>query len=769
MVNKEHLTSKGKTEEWAIDCIKHYISASQSSLSNATGSVSSLKDLYKAYNGELSMEHFKTTVNPYNETNQEFTRFPAQIRQFNIIKPLVDKLIGEYLDRPRNFMVTVINSDVESKYKKAEQAKLTEYMTKLVENELAALRGEEPPYQSMPTPKEVKEELANWNDERAVTAQQALDLLLSEINLEDKITLLIKHYVIAGYAVTQRDIFNNTIHWEPKNPIKFWFRGNEESPFIEDTEVQIYKTHKTAMQIISDFGNELTADDIEFLYKGSGGINIIAQIENGIRSTSDMYYNNQETASKGFATSETDVLEVAHVVWKAVCKKGRITTINKEGFEEYTFVDDTYKPSAFEDVEWGYYPEFWEGYCIAGVLYKSIQRLPIVMEAVDNPTDIKSCYNGVVYSNVNTVNKSIVEMAMPYQISYSILKYNLELTLAKNIGTLITLPIDLIPNEDGWNLDKMLYYMKATGFMFVANNDGGNRIQSVVADLLSYVEKQYRICELINEELMELFGFNKPRLGQQTASTGLGLSKEMTYTSSLISEHIFKSLDDLLRKDLNVLLHYTKFAWRNGKKGMMNVSDKERARYSINPADYSDVSLGVVVTNSAKEKDSLNKVKALVEAMANNGADPGMLIEVTKSNNIASLAEKVKVFTKNKQEFEAQQAQQAQQASKEIVDQQTAQSQAKIDSDEKIAFAKMQNDLAIAQMKVQATPIVEDIVEPVVASSNIDELSLLREHLKSEQTKVDQQLVNKELDIKNKAEDVKLQVARENKNKFDSK
>lgn len=767
MTHNAPINSIDKTEDWAIHCIKTFLGGATSITYNDYGSSVRLSELYKAYNGDLPLEVFKTTVNPFNAHGQ-LSRFPAEIREFNIIKPLVDKLLGEYLDRPRNFMVTVVNSDVESKYKKAEQQKYTDYFNKLVENNIAKLNNQEEPYQKIPDVNQIKEELKNWNDERAIAGQQALNLLISEIEYETKLPVLFKHFIIAGYAVTHRDIFNNTIHWKPKNPIKFWYKGNEESLFIEDSEVQVYRTNQSLNQIISHFGEELTEEELEMLQSKTGyGASLPALIEDGIRRTSDMYYEPGRIDSKGFNDSLDEVIEVAHVVWRTVCKKGRITTINEDGFEEYIFVDDTYKPSVLEEIEWGFYPELWEGYSLGGCIYKSIQRLPVVVEAIDNPTNIKSCYNGIVYSNLNTINKSIVEMAMPYQVSYSILKYNLELTLAKNIGTVLALPIDLIPNTDGWDVEKMLYYMKSTGFLFVNNNDGGNKISAIAADLLNYVEKQYEICELIKTELMELFGFNKPRLGQQSAQTGLGLSKEMTYTSTLMSEHIFKAFDDFIVKDLNVLLHYTKFAWRNGKKGMMNISDTERIRYSINPQDYSDVSLGVTVVNSAREKEALNKIKNVVEAMANNGASPELLVEVSKANNIASLQEKLKEYTKNQREYEEQQNQAAAEAAQKVVDTQSQQSQAKIESDEKIAFARMETDLAIARANLNTNVAEPNALPEVNNDSNINELELLKAHLDAEQKKIDNALKNKDLDIKSKAEDNKLKIAQENKNKYD--
>ena len=105
-IPKQKISTAKKTKQWGIDCVKGFIKESTFS---ATGKHDLLK-LYEAYNGQMRESDYNYVANPYNSSSGKKRNFPAKLRNYNIIKPVIDLLIGEKTQRPSNYMVTVSNS-----------------------------------------------------------------------------------------------------------------------------------------------------------------------------------------------------------------------------------------------------------------------------------------------------------------------------------------------------------------------------------------------------------------------------------------------------------------------------------------------------------------------------------------------------------------------------------------------------------------------------------------------------------------------------------
>ena len=79
-----------KNEAWFKTTVDHIISRANFNTAWKRG----LFDMYEAYNGVMNESLYKYVTNPYNTNNQNYTRFPAKIRNYNIIKPAIDLLMG---------------------------------------------------------------------------------------------------------------------------------------------------------------------------------------------------------------------------------------------------------------------------------------------------------------------------------------------------------------------------------------------------------------------------------------------------------------------------------------------------------------------------------------------------------------------------------------------------------------------------------------------------------------------------------------------------
>jgi len=104
-IPKQRLPISQKDEKWGKSCLDAFVNLSKFGLSERR---SYLKTLYDYYNGMVDEEDYNYVLKPYGKTRKNF---PSKLRNYNIIKPTVDLLLGEKSKRPLEYTVTVQNQD----------------------------------------------------------------------------------------------------------------------------------------------------------------------------------------------------------------------------------------------------------------------------------------------------------------------------------------------------------------------------------------------------------------------------------------------------------------------------------------------------------------------------------------------------------------------------------------------------------------------------------------------------------------------------------
>ena len=89
---------------------------------------------YGLYDSEFDRNDFKYVTDPYDVGDT----FPANIQNYNIIRPKIDLLVGEESKRPDDFHVVQTNYDVISTVQEEYKARLMQVLN-------AMIRGEEFP------------------------------------------------------------------------------------------------------------------------------------------------------------------------------------------------------------------------------------------------------------------------------------------------------------------------------------------------------------------------------------------------------------------------------------------------------------------------------------------------------------------------------------------------------------------------------------------------------------------------------------------------
>ena len=104
-IPKQRIPLTQKDDKWRKDCVDAFINLSKFGISERR---SYLKSLYDYYNGVIDEEDYNYVLKPYGKTRKNF---PSKLRNYPIIKPIIDLLLGEKSKRPLEYTVTVQNAD----------------------------------------------------------------------------------------------------------------------------------------------------------------------------------------------------------------------------------------------------------------------------------------------------------------------------------------------------------------------------------------------------------------------------------------------------------------------------------------------------------------------------------------------------------------------------------------------------------------------------------------------------------------------------------
>ena len=680
-IPKQKLPRSKKTKKWGEECIKAFINRS----SFSTSTKHTLQTYYEAYNGNLKESDYNYVVNPYNSESWAKKNFPARLRNYNIIKPVVDLMLGEKAKRPVAYQVVVRNADIQTRFDAYRKEKYKEYLEQTFINEMnkggmeTNIPSEE---QAMPD-EYMSMVLSNYRDSRAIVGQEVLNYLFDWLSLEDKFQLGFLDWLVTGEVYTYKDVLMNDIEYDIVSPLDLDFEKSPDVEFIEDADWVVRRKIMSINDVIDKFYDVLTPQDIDRLEQPSG------KYRDGYGGVQSLFINKPED-------DESDrMVEVLHVCWKSFSRVGILKYTDEFGNPQEMVVDETHKAEENETVEFYWVNEVWEGYQIDGDIYVNFGPHKVQRNQMNNISDCKLPYNGRIYSNRHSDNISVVSIGLPYQILYNVFHYRLELSIAKNKDKIMLMEINTIPKGNGWDEEKFMYYADAMGFAFIDSTSEGknrervtfNQYQVLDMSLGQYIAAQFQLLQAIKEEWEENVGITRQRKGNVMTSDGVGTTERAIFQSSVISEEMFRRYEAFLEKEYMGLIDVSKIAWREGKKMTYVTSDLRTALIEVDPSEYQEAEYGVFVKNSSKEQDKLQQMKQMALTFAQNGQQPSTIAQILDGANFSSIKKLLMEVESKQQQMQEAQAQQAQQMS-----QQQAQAAQQLQA-EKQNFEAQQNEL----------------------------------------------------------------------------
>lgn len=650
-IPKQRIPYSQKTKKWREECVEAYINLSKFGVSERR---SYLKSLYDYYNGVIDEQDYRYVLKPYGKTRNNF---PSKLRNYPIIKPIIDLLIGEKAKRPLNYTVTVTNSDSVSIKEQEKQARLMDLANQMFAAKMSPqeMQGQEPQ-----TPQQIMDEFERtYVDSRALKGQAAINYIMQNEEVKDKFQKGFFHFLVTGEVYSHKSVVRDEPQYEILNPLDIDYDKDPDLEFVEDGDWAMVRKYAHASTVIDIFGESLTDQQI-------------LELEDPQQASADSYLLYRAEANGSDENIYRNrLVECITVYWKSRKRIGFLTYMDPmTGVSEEMIVEEGFRLSSEmkamgAKVRYEWVNEVWEGTRIDGRFFIDINPVRNQRTSLDNPSKCKLPINGRKYSDINSDNISIVSLGIPYQLNYNIFKYRMELAIARSKDIIAQFDINMIPKK--WDMDKFMYFVEGTGIAWVDYNKEGIQLspqhQSVLDMSIKTIDQYLQLLESIQLEWEKISGVNRQRQGGIGPYEGKAASQQAIVQSSHITEDLFRKYSRFEQREMQGLLDYSKEAWVNGKKGMYVMPDTTIQMFDITSMELMESEFGIFVSDAGRDQDKLEQARAIGQSMVQNGVPASAVLDMFDTENFIGLKDKIRKAEKAQEELQQaqQQAQQQQQ------------------------------------------------------------------------------------------------------------
>ena len=787
-------TIKSKAE-WYTNCIDYVIDTGLA-MNDRTEDEVKLRIL----RGDIPNSFYKKTLNPYNATNEKYQRFPATMRNLDIMSDIIRRYVSEYFKGVHEFIVGANNPDIVINKNAKLKEKIGELAQQAFQQEFekayqqavqqAQQQGQDPstinPQDSMPDPEQfIKDFNEKYIDDESKQGQDMLDYIRSIT--QDNIIYLSAffNFVSLGECYSYCDIRGSKIVKE-NVPVLEAYPIPNGNYFVEDHDMFARKMMLSYQQIMDMFEDNLDDKDKAFLetyysqQSAHGGIT---------RLTYNQYFETYPDVCEKFNKEErelfkrdpinvydvnTNLYEVWHVVWRGEAKRGILTYINELGLTTTRVVDEGYtlnKEAGDISIEWTYEPQVYEGYRI-GTRYTAIY--PIKARPIAFNREGKLPYNGIMEVLPMMGKFSIIKLITPYQIMRNIFAYHREMVIAKNKMLILLLPESLIAS----NTEDKIYKMAADGVLLVddiedANSQKMANIRLLNANLGSYITELTNLMEATKLEAREMVDMNVQRYGDIAQSAGAATTQEAITRSSMGMVILVQMFDEFRKADYNRDLDYCKLAYIDGLDTSYWNELGQKKYISLDVDTFINSDYSTTVRNDSKELDKVQQLRQWAFSAAQNG-DLDMALAAITGDNVSQIKATVQKFTELKRQHEEQMQQTEQMLKQEEIQNKLREIEAKGEQDRLTEQLKYQYELQLKYIDVDMSLLGQEGADDgsekrlaALAEQNKTNIEQQKLQLAREQMYADS--YSKAADRQVKREDIKtkLQIAKTNKNRYD--
>ena len=788
----QRIPNSEKTEQWAAECCDFIIAQGIGMKQD-----SEIETKYSILHGDIPDKFYKKILNPYNATQEQYKRFPATMRNYDLMKGIIRRYVSEYIKNPHDFMVGANNPEVIL----SRNVKLKAELAMIVEQQIAARiqqsyqqwvqEGNDPqqfnPQQSIDIEAFIKDFNENYIDDISAQGQELLNVIR---DLTEDTLFYARAYfdfVSFGEAYSYSDVVGDKLIKRNISP-RDAYPVNTDNQFREDDDMFACRRKLTYQQIIDEFGQYFTDKQREFLDSYYAKHSPSHTVEHMFQ-TYESYFpdicgkfsqedRNFFKDNKAMARdSNGDLYDVWHVVWRGEARKALVTYVNQAGFMDQRIELDDYKLNTEIgdiSIDYIYEPQVYE--CVR-IGTRNDAIYPYGARAIAFDRNGKLPYNGINELLPGFGKFSIIDIVTPFQVFYNIVAYHREMTIAKNKLSVLLMAKSLL----GKSPEDTLYKMLADGVLYIddTNDQGMLRAQQVRmlnTSVGDYISQLSGLLQEIEQTAKNQVDMTPQRYGEIANSAGKGVTDEAIARGSMGSVIVEFMMDCMRERDYARDMDYTKLAWIDGLDTSYRDEEGNIKYVSINVNNHIYADYIIKAKKSVKQKEKLDQLKQFAFSAAQND-NPMMAIAAIAGDNVEAITKLIKQYNDQKQAHETEIRQLEQQNNQMLQEFELQKIQVKGEEDRKTKELEGLIDSEIELIRADANMISYNAdVSETAKQAGLQRLESMRNQVEREKIQVEREKAM--LDAAGKAEDrrikekdieTKLKIAKTNRNKYDTK
>ena len=433
-----------------------------------------------------------------------------------------------------------------------------------------------------------------------------------------------------------------------------------------------------------------------------------------------------------------------------------------------------------------------------GVNQNLINPLKFQFKGDNSMYGCKLPVEGSVFTDRNTRSTALVDLMKPFQIGYNIVNNQIADILVDELGTVILLDQNALPRHslgEDWgknNLAKAYVAMKNfqmlpldTSITNTENALAFQHYQKLDLEQTNRLMSRIQLANYFKQQAFEVIGITPQRLGQQIGqtNTATGIEQAVSASYAQTETYFIQHCDYLMPRVHQMrtdLAQYYQSSKPSTRLQYITTND-ERKNFEINGTDLLLRDLNIFCTTKANHRATLEQLKQMAIQNNTTGASIYDLGNVLRSESIAEVSTILKA-SEAKQKAEKQAEMQQQQQMQEQQLQARAEEQR-----QKLEFEATENQkdrearILEAQIRSAGYGAMQDVNQNLQSDymdyldrmeksdQYAETMNLNREKETAKQMEhrdkmnIEQQKISTQREIAQ----TQLQIARENKNKYD--
>jgi hypothetical protein len=765
---RQKLPDSKKDDNWFkknIDFAEHLLTSDVNLRSNFKNK----KANYNLRANIINVKDFEKFINP---DNLDLESLPASFQHIGIENSKINLLLGEYSKRKKEFKAYISSNDTDGISRKEEalmeqiRQELTDIIstTSISEEEIKKRMERLQHYQTY-----------QFQDVAEITANKILKKEYKEGDFDFIFLRTFEDLLVGGEEIMYCGVLGGNPVMRRVNPMNLYTMGGN-SMYIEDADIIVEYGYKSVGQVIDDYWDQLSPDDIDFLESGKvdasmggGGIGLNRDISvydyYGEQGALSIFHPN-EMGTRTFAGAFDTYgnVRVLKVCWRSRRKIGKLKYYDQDGQEQYDYVPEDYKidKALGEEVEWMWVNEWMEGTKIADHIYTVLRPVPYASKSIVNKSKGTPPYVGSVNSTNDYKVQSLMDIMKPMTYSYDIAYYKRELAIATYKGSFTALNSSLVPS--GWDPKEWMRYVTVNKFAWLdptneilkgpSQGKSAGAFNTLTATQVNIgdpneIGMYTNLMVDIENTLGKLAGVTGAREGQiQSREAVNNVEREVAQTNH-ITEKWFAIDANFRKRVLTKFLECCKYAYKaNPKKGQFLLDDMGQQVVS-NFDEFVSSEYDIHVSNSTNDTQLYNDLRALSQAAIQNGqATISDLIAITQSESVQEVSKRLEDSARRIREEQQQNEQQRMQMEQERNQMMAQQAEA----DRQFEIKKHDDTIAVQREKIAASLELGHLKEIAADGRQFNDRidtdrNGIDDYLDVRRTEVDEQYKNQQINI----------------------